>query len=75
MPEIKLSQTQKLSQSQVMKLSQQQLMAINLIAMGNMELREEIYRKAEENPALEITRDKFAEGASTLKQGNISSRR
>ena len=73
MPEIKLSQTQKLSQSQVMKLSQQQLMAINLIAMGNMELREEIYRKAEENPALEITRDKFAEGASRLKQGNSSS--
>lgn len=55
-----------------MKLSQQQLMAMNLIAMSNMDLREEIYRVVEENPALEIVRDKFAEGASGLKQGNQS---
>lgn len=54
MPEMKLSQTQKLSQSQVMKLSQQQLMAMNLIAMGNMDLRDEILKKVDENPALEL---------------------
>lgn len=55
-------------------MSQQQLMAMKLITMSNMELRDEIYRTVEENPALEIQIDKYADGATNLKQGDSSSR-
>lgn len=53
----KLSLVQKNSQIQTMKLSQKQIMAMNLIAMGNLELREEVFKKVEENPALELVED------------------
>ena len=42
MAEPRLSLEQKNVQIQTMKLSQQQIMAMNLIAMGSLELREEI---------------------------------
>lgn len=61
MAEPRLSLEQKNVQVQTMKLSQQQLMAMNLIAMGSLELREEILKKAEENPALEVKDDNFFE--------------
>lgn len=35
-------------------MSQKQIQAMNLLAMGSTDLREEIYRQAEENPALEV---------------------
>lgn len=59
--EPRLSIEQKNVQVQTMKLSQQQIMAMNFIAMGSLELREEILRKAEENPALEVKDDSFFE--------------
>ena len=69
----RLSLTQKTSQTQIMKLSQKQIMAMNLIAMGNLELREEIIKKAEENPALEISEDKFTITKSSVHTGKVSS--
>ena len=45
---------QTLKQSQVQVMSQKQIQAMNLLAMGSYDLREEIYRQAEENPALEV---------------------
>lgn len=59
--EPRLSIEQKNVQVQTMKLSQQQIMAMNFIAMGSLELREEILKKAEENPALEVKDDSFFE--------------
>ena len=64
-----LSLAQKSVQAQIMKLSQQQIMAMNLIAMGSLELREEILEKVDENPALEIKEDKFAGSTDSVHTG------
>ena len=45
------------SQKQIQKLSQTQITALNFLSMENEALREEIYRAASENPALEIVKD------------------
>ena len=45
---------QTLKQSQLQVMSQKQIQAMNLLAMGSTDLREEIYRQAAENPALEV---------------------
>ena len=50
-----LSQVQ--SQKQVQRLSQIQIQAINFLAKSNKDLREEIYKAVEENPALMIVKD------------------
>lgn len=62
MQDFSLQQTQNASQIQVQKMSQKQIQAIKLISMNNTELRDEIYKFAEENPAFEITDDSFSEG-------------
>ena len=49
---LKLRQEQK----QVQRLSQMQITALNYLAMGNENLRNEIYRAVSENPALEIVK-------------------
>lgn len=67
-----LSLSQKAVQVQTMKLSQQQIMAMNLIAMGNLELREEILKKVDENPALEIKEDKFEGYKSSVHTGKAT---
>lgn len=54
---ISVNQQQKHSQLQSMRLTQHQIFALKLLAMGAMELRSEIYKQAEDNPALEITSD------------------
>ncbi len=46
-------------QKQVQRLSQVQITALNYLSMGNEALREEIYRAAAENPALEIVKDSW----------------
>ncbi len=51
---------------QVQKLSQVQITALNFLAMGNEDLREEIYKAVSDNPALEIIR----EPVSYSKYGN-----
>ena len=72
MAEPRLSLEQKNVQIQTMKLSQQQIMAMNLIAMGSLELREEILEKVDENPALEIKEDKFLGNTTSVHTGKTS---
>ncbi len=72
MAEPRLSLEQKNVQIQTMKLSQQQIMAMNLIAMGSLELREEILEKVDENPALEVKEDKFLGNTNSLHYGKTS---
>lgn len=62
MQDFSMKQTQKSSQLQVQKMSRKQILAVKLIAMNNMELRDEIYKFADENPAFEITDDSFSDG-------------
>ena len=57
MASISVKQQQKLSQLQSMRLTQHQIFALKMLAMGAMELRSEIYKQAEDNPALEIVSD------------------
>ena len=45
-------------QSQIQIMSQKQIQALKLLAMNSKDLTEEIYKAAEENPALVITKDK-----------------
>ena len=45
---------QTLSQSQIQTMSQKQIQALNMLAMGTSDLVTEIYREAEQNPALEV---------------------
>lgn len=49
-------------------MSQKQILALKLIGMGSQELRDEIIRQAEENPAIEIISDPFAEGALSVRK-------
>ena len=51
-------------------MSQKQILALKLIGMGSQELRDEIIRQAEENPAIEIISDPFAEGALSVRKKN-----
>ena len=44
-------------QKQIQKLSQVQIKALNYLAMGNENLRDEIYRAVGDNPALEIVKE------------------
>lgn len=57
----KISQSQQQSakqvQSQRQKLSQNQIRALRYLEMGSQDLRDEIYKIAEENPAIEIVND------------------
>lgn len=62
MADFSLQQTQNASQIQVQRMSQKQIQALRLISMNNLELRDEIYKFADENPAFEITDDSFSEG-------------
>ncbi len=57
-----LEQVQRSSQLQTQKISQRQIQALRILALGNQDLRDEIYRKADENPALEIAGDPTADG-------------
>ncbi|MDO5773432.1 MAG: hypothetical protein Q4P16_03885 [Spirochaetales bacterium] len=45
-------------QSQIQIMSQKQIQALKLLAMNSKDLTEEIYKAAEENPALVITKDR-----------------
>ena len=59
MPNLSLQQ----SQVQTQTMSQMQLQSLAMLSLGSQDLREAIYKEAEENPALEITLDKLASGA------------
>ena len=51
------SQRQAQSQKQIQKMSQVQIQAMNYLAMTSRDLRQEIFKAVEENPALEIVAD------------------
>lgn len=50
-------QVQKQVQKQYQKMSQQQILALKFLSMNNKDLREEILKNVNENPALEIVYD------------------
>ena len=53
------TQSQQQTQKQIQKLSQIQIQALNYLAMKSSDLRDEILKAAEENPAIEIVYDPF----------------
>lgn len=63
MPGFDLQQRQSQIQSQVQVLSQKQIQSLGLLSLGSDDLRTEIYKAVEDNPALMITRDPVAQGA------------
>ena len=63
MPNYGLKQQQKASQQQSQLMSRQQIMAIKMLGMSTQELRDEIFSKIDENPALELVKDPFSDGA------------
>ena len=56
------SQRQKNSQTQSQRMGQWQIQSLNLLSMNAEDLREEIFRQVEKNPALEIVSDNFEDG-------------
>lgn len=50
-------QIQKASQKQIQRMSQKQIQAVRFLTLSSRDLREEIYKAVEENPALEIVED------------------
>ncbi len=56
---MKQSQSQSQVQKQIQKLSQVQIQALKYLAMNSRDLRDEIYKAVEENPAIEIVSDPF----------------
>lgn len=53
------TQVQQQTQKQLQKLSQVQIQALKYLAMNSRDLRDEILKAAEENPAIEIISDPF----------------
>lgn len=58
----KQTQNQSLKQSQKLKMSMRQIQSLNLLNLPFDELRDEIYKTVEKNPALEIEADSFQDG-------------
>ncbi len=58
-------------QSQLQIMSQKQIQSLELLSLASVDLREAVYKAAQENPALEITKDSLAQG----QKGTYSSRR
>lgn len=60
-------QTQSQKQQQIQRLSQRQIQAVNMLAMSSRDLRDEIFRAVQENPALEIVSDPLRQN---VRKGN-----
>lgn len=65
-----LGQVQKTSQVQTQKLSQRQIQFMNMLGMSSFDLRGEILKEIEENPALELVSDNYSDGTSVLRKKN-----
>jgi len=65
-----LQQAQHDSQLQVQRMSQLQIYSLNLLAMGNQDLRNEIYSAVEKNPALEVAGEPISGGAEPSARGS-----
>lgn len=64
-------QFQSQKQQQVQRLSQRQIQAVNMIALNSRDLRNEIFRAVQENPALEIVSDPLRQaGSKAPRTGN-----
>ena len=57
MPGMRLDVSQRQKQTQALKMSAQMIQTISILSMPSAELSEFIYKEAEKNPALEVTRD------------------
>lgn len=66
----KQSQVQTQSQKQVQRMSQRQIQAVTFLGMGTRDLKDEIYKFASENPALEIVSKENVSLASVEKSAN-----
>lgn len=64
-------QSQKQSQKQIQRMSQRQIQAVNFLAMDSKELSEEIYKFANDNPALEIVTDKKVSSENIQKSNDF----
>src|SRR5574344_602792 len=65
MPGLDLQQRQTQTQSQVM--SQKQIQSLELLSLGAEDLRAAVYKAAEENPALVITKDPLSQGTDVAR--------
>ncbi|MBP5359425.1 MAG: hypothetical protein J6Y69_09655 [Treponema sp.] len=68
MADFSLSQAQTQIQSQVQVMSQRQIQSLEILSLSSADLREAVYKAAEENPALEIVRDKLESGVDLKKR-------
>lgn len=73
MADFKQNQQQRTKQvqRQQQKLSHLQIQALNFLEMGTQDLRDEIYRAASENPAIEIIEKKSRNETQNKKSGNF----
>lgn len=67
--------SQSMAQVQSQKMSQAQIMSLNMLAMSSPDLRNEIYKYAERNPALEIKSDSLETGVSSSRTETAASSR
>lgn len=74
MADLQFQQSQRQVQRQSQILSQKQIQVLNLIAMNSLELRDEIYKAVDENPALEIVDDPFLQGINKVKNSRADRR-
>ena len=65
------SQQQKATQIQAQRMSQKQIQSLNLLSMNAADLREEIFKQLEKNPALEIVSDNFESGVKSARYKNL----
>ncbi|MBP5450665.1 MAG: hypothetical protein J6Y16_00345 [Treponema sp.] len=68
MADFSFSQAQTQVQSQVQVMSQRQIQSLEILSLRSTDLREAIYKAAEENPALEILRDRLESGVDVRKR-------
>ena len=71
MSDFSFLQTQSQIQSQVQVMSQKQIQSLEILSLSSTDLREAIYKAAEENPALEIVKDKLESGVDLRKRSTI----
>ncbi|MCQ2573927.1 MAG: hypothetical protein MJ182_08525 [Treponema sp.] len=67
-------QIQKTSQKQIQRMSQKQIQAVRFLSLNTRDLREEIYKAVDENPALEIVEDVSVnyDGIQSVSMGSSS---
>ncbi len=61
-------QIQNMSQIQTQRMSQQQIQSMKMLGMNVFDLRKEIYKEIEKNPALEIKNDPLVSGVQNVKK-------